>query len=148
MKECCEAEVPKTRKYWHWVALGGVVLVAAGLQLIPENRFRPFDQARSVKAKTDITAIIASLDAYSENNAKTYPTSLVPLVTPDTNGHCYLEGYNQRIPRDPWKREYVYEPPTPEHPKPRVYSLGADGKKGGMGNDADIDSNALFVQTE
>ena len=142
MKECCETGAPKKKHYWHWMALGAVVLVAGALQLIPERRFVTY-MGPSVKAKTDITAIVQSLVEYSINNNRTYPTSLVPLVTPDTNGHCYLEGYNGKVPKDPWKHDYQYAPPTPDHPRPRVISLGADGKPGGSGDDADIDSDEL-----
>jgi general secretion pathway protein G len=44
---------------------------------------------------------------------------------------------------DPWQHPYVYIEPTPEHPKPRVLSLGADGKPGGEGECADIDSDEV-----
>lgn len=126
-----------------------VVIVIIGLlaTLVVPNVIRRFFQAQSVKAKSDIQAIMQSLTEYAINNKGSYPSSLQPLVTPDTNGHCYLEGYNQKIPRDPWKREYLYEPPTPEHPKPHVYSLGADGKRGGTDDDADIDSDRI-VESE
>ena len=144
MNECCETSVPK-KKYWHWVALGGVVLLAGALQLIPANLFAAHGGGISSKATTDVTAIMQSLTEYGINNQGNFPSSLQPLVTPDTNNNCYLEGYNQKIPRDPWKREYVYERPTPEHPKPHVYSLGADGKRGGSGDDADIDSDRLLA---
>ena len=143
MKECCETEGPRKKRYWHWVALGAVLLVAGALQLIPERPYHSFLGTRCVKAKTDITAIVASLDEYAINNNKTYPSTLVPLVTPDANGHYYLEGYNQKIPKDPWKHEYLYQPPTHAHPKPRVLSLGSDGAPGGEGDAADIDSDAL-----
>jgi general secretion pathway protein G len=142
MKECCETEVPGKKKYWHWVALGGVVLLAGALQVIPQPRSHHAGGV-STKASTDVSAILQSLTEYAIHNQGSYPSSLEPLVTPDANGHCYLEGYNQRIPRDPWKHEYLYEPPTPEHPKPRVRSLGADGKRGGSGDDGDIDSDRL-----
>ena len=44
-----------------------------------------------------------------------------------------------KIPLDAWNREFVYEIP-PKHPGVSfdLYSLGADGKAGGTGEDADI----------
>ena len=142
MNECCETSVPKKR-YWHWVALGSVVLLAASLQFIPEQLFLPHGGGVSSKARADVSALVASLTEYANNNKGSYPSSLQPLVTPDTNGNCYLEGYNRKIPKDPWRREYLYDPPTPEHPKPRVRSLGSDGKPGGSGTAEDIDSDRL-----
>jgi len=91
----------------------------------------------------DLSTIELSLAEYAIENKGTYPSTLQPLVMPDTNGQCYLNGYNRRIPTDPWKHEYQYEPSTPAHPKPHVWSYGADGKRGGTGDDADIDSEDL-----
>jgi general secretion pathway protein G len=91
-------------------------------------------------------AVLQSLNEYSINNNGTYPTSLQALVTPDEHGHCYLEGFDGRIPLDPWKHEFHYEPPTPAYPKPHVWSYGADGKLGGIGEDADIDSANLLEE--
>ena len=143
MKECCETGAPKKKRYWHWVVLGGVVLIAMTLQLIPEQIRDGHGISLSVKAKTDIQAIVGSLDEYEIDNKGSYPATLQPLVLPDANGHCYLEGHSGRIPKDPWKREYVYAPPTPSHPRPRVFCFGADGKLGGSGDDVDYDSDEL-----
>ena len=80
---------------------------------------------------------------YANQHAGQYPPSLAPLVAPDSKGHCLLDGFGGRLPRDPWKREYVYEPPHTGHPSPRVFSLGKDGHPGGSGDDADVDSDDL-----
>jgi len=95
------------------------------------------------KTYSDISALMQSLTEYAINNNGSYPSSLEPLVTPDANGHCYLEGYNGAVPTDPWKRAYHYEPPTPAYPRAHVWTYGADGKLGGTGEDADIDSEEL-----
>jgi len=122
-----------------------VVIVIIGLlaTLVVPNVLRRFTQAQNVKAKTDITAILSSLTEYAINNNGTYPQSLEPLVTPDANGHCYLEGHSGKVPKDPWQHEYEYDAPQPGHPQPRVYSLGRDGSPGGEGEDADIESDHL-----
>jgi general secretion pathway protein G len=88
--------------------------------------------------------ILASLEEFEILNKGAYPTSLQPLVMPDADGHSYLDGYSGSIPKDPWKHEYHYEPPTSAYPKPHVWSYGADGKRGGTADDADIDSNDLL----
>ena len=135
MKECCETGAPK-RRYGHWVVLGSVVLIAGAVQ-VGEHRFQ---QGMALKAMNDVSAIAGRLEEYARNNQGSYPTSLLPLVTPDANGHCYLEGCNGRIPCDPWKRPYLYEPPSATHPRPRVFTYGSDGLPGGLGEAADIDS--------
>ena len=148
MKECCETGEPKKRrKDWHWFALGGVVAIAAGLQLIP----RPIICGTGCwtdKSRADIVAIQHALDEYAINNNGAYPPTLQPLVLPDENGNSYLEGYNGKPPRDAWKREYHYEVPTAAYPRPHVWSYGADGKLGGTGDDADIDSEAMRSEKE
>jgi general secretion pathway protein G len=121
---------------------GAVVLLAVVVTLTSSSCRRYYDHSRP-KAPIDITSIMQSLVEYAINNNGSYPHSLEPLVTPDVNGQCYLEGYNGAVPTDPWKRAYHYEPPTPAYPRPHVWSYGADGRLGGTGDDADIDSEEL-----
>jgi general secretion pathway protein G len=122
-----------------------VVIVIIGLlaTLVVPNVIRRFFQAQSTTAKANIATIMQSLTEYAINNSGKYPETLEPLVTPDANGHCYLDGYNGKLPKDPWKHEFQYEAPQPGHPSPRVFSLGKDGAPGGEGEDADIDSDHL-----
>ena len=90
-----------------------------------------------------VISIDVALREYAINNNGSYPCTLEPLVIPDADGHSYLEGYDGRLPLDPWKREYHYEAPTPAYPTPHVWSYGADGRLGGTGEDADVDSEQL-----
>ncbi len=135
------------RGEWRWdlIIPGGVLLlVLAGSSTLFIRR--PFDSnppSAMLRAANDIVAIIHALDEYAINNNGAYPSTLQVLAIPDSNGNSYLEGYNGKIPVDPWKHEYHFEVPTPAHPRPHVWSYGADGKRGGTGDDADIDSEDL-----
>lgn len=60
------------------------------------------------------------------------------------NGVAVLRDADGELLLDPWKHPYVYLEPTSAHPRPRVVSLGADGKFGGEGESADIDSDQLL----
>lgn len=143
MKECCESGAPgKKRGYGVWAALAVVVFTAVVLQLLPEQRF-DHGIASQTMARVNVMAIRSALDEYAHEHDGQYPASLAPLVAPDAKGHCALEGFNGHIPRDPWKREYLYEPPHTGHPAPRVLSLGKDGQRGGSGDDEDVDSDHL-----
>jgi hypothetical protein len=62
------------------------------------------------------------------------------------NGVSVLRDSNGKLLLDPWKRPYLYLEPTQEHPRPRVVSLGADGKPGGEGDSADVDSDQLLEE--
>ena len=46
-------------------------------------------------------------------------------------------GYLDRVPVDPWNREYIYLQPGTRGAFD-IYTLGRDGQEGGEGPDADI----------
>ena len=118
-----------------------VVIVILGLlaTLVVPNVIQKLATAFTGKVKADITTIESALNEYAINNGNRFPDSLEALVQPDSNGHTYLQGYKS-IPKDPWKNEYLYEPPHTGQPLPRIYTLGKDGQPGGEGEDADIDN--------
>lgn len=121
-----------------------VVIVIIGLlaTLVVPNVMQRLGFANRGKAKGDITAIVQALDEYAIANGMKYPDSLEALVTPDVNGETFLK--QTKIPKDPWKNEYLYDPPVPGQPRPRVYTYGKDGQAGGEGNDADIDNVSIL----
>lgn len=47
------------------------------------------------------------------------------------------------VPVDPWGNEYIYRVPGPEGRDFDIISLGADGREGGEGGDADIKLSGL-----
>jgi general secretion pathway protein G len=117
-----------------------VVIVIIGLlaTLVVPNVIQKLNNAMRGKVKSDIMAIDSALKEYYINNGGRYPDTLEALVTPDENGHTYLD--QRSIPLDPWKNEYMYEPPASGEPRPRVYSYGKDGQPGGEGDEADVDN--------
>ncbi len=122
-----------------------VVVVIIGILaavIVPKIMDKP-DEARLVKVKQDITEIQAALDMYRLDNY-VYPTTdqgLQALVSrpggqPEAPN---WKGYIERLPKDPWGRDYVYLSPG-QRGEVDVYSLGRDGRLGGEGADADIGS--------
>ena len=62
------------------------------------------------------------------------------------NPEGYLETYE--VPADPWGNDYLYNYPG-EYDEFDIYSLGADGKTGGEGEEADIyDSDVAGSRSE
>jgi general secretion pathway protein G len=120
-----------------------VVIVIIGIlaTIVVPNVMQKLFQGQTAKVKADITVIKQSLDAFAMANAGSYPDSLDKLVQPDQNGHRYLT--QTKIPKDPWNEEYGYEPPSPGHPQPRIFTLGKDKALGGEGEDADIDDQMI-----
>jgi general secretion pathway protein G len=73
-----------------------------------------------------------------------YPTTeqgLKALIESPESAKRWNGPYLQKakMPLDPWQQEYHYVFPG-EHGKFDLYTLGADGKEGGEGEDQDIAS--------
>ena len=101
------------------------------------------EDAKKAAASGDIKSLSTALTMYEVDN-QMYPTTdqgLAALLqkpggAPEApnwrNG-----GYIDRLPQDPWKRDYIYLQPG-QRGDFDLYSLGADGQPGGEGANADI----------
>ncbi|MCB1720043.1 MAG: type II secretion system major pseudopilin GspG, partial [Candidatus Competibacteraceae bacterium] len=101
------------------------------------------DEARIVKAKNDIRVLQSQLNLYKLDNFE-YPSTdqgLEALVSKPAGApeppNWKAGGYIDRLPKDPWGRDYLYLNPG-QHGAIDIYSLGSDGVAGGEGNSADI----------
>lgn len=122
-----------------------VVVVILGLLaaiIVPKVMSRP-DEARVVAARADIAAINQALKLYRLDNTF-YPSTeqgLLALIQRPTTqpvaANWKQGGYLDRLPKDPWGREYLYLNPGVRG-EIDVFSLGADGQAGGEGTNADI----------
>ncbi len=122
-----------------------VVVVILGILaavVVPRIMDRP-DEARLVKARNDIRALQTQLNLYRLDNF-VYPSTdqgLEALVQRPSGQpeapNWRSGGYLDRLPRDPWGRPYQYLHPG-QHGEFDVYSLGADGRPGGEGINAEI----------
>ncbi len=111
-----------------------VVVVILGILaavLVPKVMDRP-EQARITKARQDIRAVEASLNLYKLDNY-VYPTTdqgLEALVSKPSSpepAHWKEGGYVDRMPVDPWDREYQFLSPGTRG-SIDIYSLGPDGE--------------------
>jgi general secretion pathway protein G len=116
-----------------------VILSILGALVVPKIMDRP-DQARIAKAKQDIKAIESALNLYRLDNYR-YPSTdqgLQALVSKPAQASNWKQGgYLDRVPKDPWNRDYLYLSPGSKG-EVDIYSLGADGSAGGEGADADV----------
>jgi len=124
-----------------------VVVVIMGIlaALIVPKLMGRTDDARIIAAKQDIATVMQALKLYKLDNQR-YPTTeqgLQALVTKPTTGPASdgwkTGGYIDKLPKDPWGFPYQYLSPGIKG-ELDVFSLGADGQPGGVGNDADIGS--------
>lgn len=122
------------------------VLVVLTAVVVPRVVGRGED-ARQAKAVADVESLGVALDLYAADNG-VYPTTeqglaalreppVLPPLPRVWNGP-YLK---KQIPLDPWDRPYLYQSPGAADPATYdLQSLGADGRPGGSGRNADIRS--------
>jgi general secretion pathway protein G len=122
-----------------------VVVVIIGILaavIVPRVMDEP-DRARVTKAQQDVQALVTALNMYRLDNYN-YPSTeqgleaLVrqPAGQPEA-ANWKPGGYIDRLPRDPWGRDYQYLNPG-VHGEIDVWSFGANGMPGGEGINAEI----------
>ena len=120
-----------------------VVIVIIGLlaTVVAINVLPSQDRAMVGKAKADISVLEQAIETYRLDNL-TFPDDLQALVAPPAGlarPERYRQGgYVRRLPEDPWGNPYQYRRPSAHGGQFDVFSLGADGREGGEGNDADL----------
>lgn len=119
-----------------------IILGILAVLVVPKVISRP-DDARRAAARSDINNLMTALKMYRLDN-QSYPSTeqgLQALVskpaTPPLPQNWKTGGYVERLPKDPWGREYRYLAPG-QNGEVDIYCFGADGEKGGENNDADI----------
>lgn len=118
------------------------ILTILAAFIVPRIMDRP-DQARQVAARNDIQAIKSAFDLYRLDNG-VYPSTeqgLSALVQKPSIGAIprNWKSYLDRLPRDPWGRDYQYLSPGVQGDVD-IFTYGRDGQPGGEGYDADIGS--------
>ena len=96
---------------------------------------------KGAPAKARRTAAVADMDSILKvaeilyTTTGTYPETIQDMVNvKDENGQPAV-GSLPKVPKDPWKHDYIY---SVEGGQPQVKCLGRDGAEGGEGEDADI----------
>ena len=113
-----------------------VVIVIIGLltSVVALNVLPSQDRAMSEKARADVAILSQAVEMFRLENLR-YPSmdDGLDALLPDGD----RQGYIKALPKDPWGNEYLYLIPG-ETGVFDVMSLGADGRLGGEGEDADI----------
>lgn len=123
-----------------------VVLVIIGLlaSLVGPRLFTKVDSSKVTTAQTQVKMLKGALEALRLDVGR-FPTEsegLALLNAPPTDEKLrarwrgpYLD---EALPPDPWGNAYQYSVPGAGGQPFALYSLGADGKRGGEGFDADL----------
>ena len=120
-----------------------VVILGVLAALVAPNILGRTGDARITAAKSDINSIGNALDLYKLDN-HSYPSTdqgLEALVSKPSGfpepADWNPEGYLKTLPKDPWGNDYLYLSPG-QNGGYDLYSLGADKREGGDGENADI----------
>lgn len=122
-----------------------VVVIAILATLVAPNVFQHVGTARATTARSQIEMFGAALDAYRLHTGR-YPSTQKglaalwtrPVTAPATWRGPYLR---EALPLDPWGNAYEYASPGEVNRDGYdLRSLGADSRRGGEGEDADITS--------
>ncbi len=120
-----------------------ITIIALIMSLVGPRVLTFLGESKVKAARIQIQSIETALDLYALDTGH-FPSSSDGLdalmqrpggVT-SWNGP-YLKG--NAVPNDPWGRPYIYRSPG-EHGSYDIVSYGADGKEGGTGATADINS--------
>lgn len=119
-----------------------IVIIGVLATFVAPKIFDAPEKARRTQAEMQVKGISQALELYKLDNRK-YPTTsqgLKALVEKPSGAKNWKDGgYMQKMPEDPWGNKYVYLSPGVKG-KYDLMSYGADGKKGGTDDDADITS--------
>lgn len=122
-----------------------VVLAIIGLlaQLVGPQVMKHLGTSKTKAAKIQIEELAGALDMY-RLDVGSYPSSeqgLKALVEKPGNVSIWNGPYlrKNKVPQDPWLKDYQYVAPG-QHGKFDLFSLGADGREGGEGEDQDLAS--------
>lgn len=122
-----------------------VVVIAILASLVAPNVFQHVGTARETTARSQIEMFGAALDAYRLHVGR-YPSTAEgldalwtrPASAPTSWRGPYLR---KAVPLDPWNNAYAYSSPGEVNREGYdLSSLGADGRRGGTGENADLNS--------
>jgi general secretion pathway protein G len=122
-----------------------LVILALLFGLVVPRTIEYLGRAKSDVAKLQIQNLTQALDLYRLDNGR-YPTQeegLKALVQKPANAARWNGPYvkGNEVPPDPWGKPYAYEAPSKRGLAYDLYSLGADGARGGNGENADVFNN-------
>jgi len=123
-----------------------LILVAAcalGLLIYAVHHEAAEKAPRVLAARLQIQQFVKALELFRQDNGF-YPATeegLAALVRkPERATNWKPGGYLDQLelPKDPWNHDYHYTAPGEHNRNYEIRSLGADGKEGGDGFDADL----------
>ena len=100
-----------------------IIGIIAGIAL--PNLAGKSKKAMIAKAKAEISNLSGAVDIYEVDNGA-YPSSLNDLISKPGNALNWDGPYMKRLPKDPWKKAYVYQASGDSY---TIYSTGPTGSE-------------------
>jgi general secretion pathway protein G len=122
-----------------------VVIVIIGLlaAFVAPKYFGQIGKSKTQVAKAQIEAFDKAIDQYRIDTGH-FPSTeqgLIALFVQPANEPMWHGAYLKKsVPTDPWGNLYIYKAPGADNREFDIVSYGADGRSGGVGDDADINS--------
>src|SRR3982751_1515066 len=121
-----------------------IVLVLIGLlaALVAPTLYQRINPAKESAARAQIENFMTALDSYFVDTGR-YPSGTEGLkalrAKPESSDKWNGPYLKKEVPADPWGNAYVYRAPG-RNGGYEIVSYGADGREGGEGENADINS--------
>jgi len=139
---CRSKEAGRTLKGFSLVEIMIVIVIIGLLAGVVTFNVRGYiNRANQARVKADISQIVTAVDDFWAEN-KRYPTNEEGIAILSTPSEKHPDPYLNKEPVDPWGQPYQYNSPGAKGPY-EIICLGADGREGGTGADADISSDDL-----
>ena len=132
-------KMPKANGFSFIELMVAVVIMGLLTSVVVLNVLPSQNRAMVEKARSDVALISQAIEMYRMETLR-YPAmedGLDALTRAPVGDTFRQEGFVKSLPKDPWNNPYQYLVPG-EFGSYDVFSLGADGRLGGSGLDADI----------
>jgi len=121
------------------IVLTIIALVAA---LVGPRLIAQLDRSKVKTAEVQLRSLMSAMETMRLDLGR-YPNAdegLKLLVEPPSDpGEAWQGPYLETtLPKDPWGHDYAYAAAPDPLDRPRIITLGADGREGGAGLNADI----------
>lgn len=117
-----------------------VITIIAGLAaLLARNVMGSAEEAKIQQCEIQIKQLMDGLQTFKLREGRWPKKSEGLKILTEPSGRSKTP-IMERLDPDPWGGDFVYKPGIKSGDKPVIVSYGADGKPGGEGVDADIDS--------
>ena len=116
-----------------------LVILALIAGLVLPSIIGQAEGAKAKSASSQISRLSMAVESFYLDTGNT-PERLEDLVSDPGDAAGWNGPYvKKQLLKDPWGRDYEYDSPG-QHGDFDIVSLGADGQRGGEGNDADVTS--------